>query len=143
MAKLYWEDITVGEEVTPFVRTTGLMEWNRFAAGNEEHFDYHMGDAAARRMGLPGVIGMGNIRFAYLHNMLERWVGEDGTIKMVGCSYRGLNVEHDTLTTWGKVTNKYVKDGEYLVDLEVGVRNQDGRETAPGRARVALPSRGS
>lgn len=141
MAKLYWEDVKEGEEINPFVKKTGLMEWNRFAAANEEHFEYHMDHVAGRAVGFPGAIGMGNIRFAYLHNLLEDWVGQEGDIKKVGCQYRGMNLEYDTLTCWGKVVNKYVEQGEHLVELDVGIRNQDGKETAPGKAVVALPSR--
>ena len=143
MAKLYWEDVKVGEELPTFSRTTGFMEWNRFAAANEEHVTFHMDHEAGRQAGLPGAIGMGNLRFVYLHNILYDWIGDDGVIKKVGCQYRGQNLEHDTLTCWGRVTNKEVKDGEHLVELEIGVKNQEGRETAPGRAVVALPTKGS
>ncbi len=142
MGQTYWENVAVGDSLEPFVRKTGLMEWNRFAAANEEHFEFHMDDKAAKAMGLPGVLSMGNFRFAYLHNLLEDFAGEEGDIKVVGCSYRGMNLEGDTLTAWGKVIGKEVVDGEHIVELEVGVKNQDGRETAPGHARVTLPARG-
>jgi hypothetical protein len=37
------------------------------------------------------------------------------------------------------VTNKYVKDGEHLVDCEIRVENQAGLVISPGSATVALP----
>lgn len=142
MAKIYYEDIQLGQEIPTFVRKTGLMEWNRYAAANEEHVQFHMDDKAGRAMGLPGAIGMGNLRFAYLHNMLREWIGEEGDIRKLGCQYRGQNLEGETLTAWGKVTNKTVKNGEHLVELDIGVKNQEGREGAPGHAVVSLPTRG-
>src|SRR5881296_2684336 len=117
--KLYWEDVNLDDDLPTFVRTTGLMEWNRFAAANEEHVTFHMDHVAGRQAGHPGAIGMGNLRFAYLHNMLLDWIGEEGTLKKVGCQYRGRNLEHDTLTCWGKVINKEVKDGEHLVEVNI------------------------
>lgn len=138
---VYWEDVQVGAEIPSFVRKTGFMEWNRFAAANEELVEYHMDHQIGTAKGWPGAIGMGNLRFAYLHNMLEDWVGEAGDIKELGCQYRGMNLEHDTVTCWGTVTGKSVENGEHQVALEVGVKNQKGEETAPGRAIIVLPSR--
>ena len=65
--------------VPPFVRTTGLANWNRFAAVNDEFIDIHMDDEAARAVGMPGVFGMGNLRVSYLHNLLAGWLGDAGS----------------------------------------------------------------
>jgi hypothetical protein len=117
------------------------MAWNRFAGANEEYFAYHMADGPARAMGGPSVFSMGNLRFAYLYNMLTNWLGQGGDIRNVSCQYRGLHVEEDTLTCKGKVIDRYEKDGEHLVELEVAIMNQRGENTAPGTAIVALPTR--
>ena len=61
--------------VPSFVRTTGLGSWNRYAAVNDEFIDIHMDRDAAKAAGLPDVIGMGNLRIAYLHNLLHDWLG--------------------------------------------------------------------
>ena len=138
---VYFEDVQLGQEIPPYVRKSGLMEWNRFAGANEEYFIYHMTDEAARGMGGPSVFSMGNLRFAYLYNMLIDWLGQEGDIRKVGCQYRGLHIQEDTLTCKGKVVAKYEKDGERLVELEIGIVNQRGENTAPGTAVVALPSK--
>ena len=45
------------------------------------------------------------------------------------------------LTIHATVTKKYEEDGEKLLDLEVGVKQDDGStETTPGTATVALPA---
>ena len=41
----------------------------------------------------------------------------------------------------GKVTGKYVVDGEHIVALEMWGENQRGEVTTPGNAEVVLPSR--
>ncbi|MCX6023918.1 MAG: hypothetical protein NTZ05_19750 [Chloroflexi bacterium] len=101
--QLHWEDVVEGQDIPSFSRTTGFMEGNRFAAANEEHVSFHMDHKAGEAMGAPGAFGMGNLRFAYLHNMLEDWIGADGAIKKVGVQYRDRNFEGETLTAWGKV----------------------------------------
>jgi acyl dehydratase len=141
-ADLYFEDVSEGQEVPPFQRTTDLMHWNRFAAVNDEFVYLHMDDEFARHRGEKGVLGMGHIRFSYLHNMLRAWTGDSGRIKRVACQYRGINYKGDTLTCRGRVTKKYRQDGQNLVDLDLRVENQNGEIISPGQATVALPSRG-
>lgn len=137
----FFEDVTEGQELPPFTRTTDLMTWNRFAAVNDEFVDFHMDDEAARKRGDKGVIGMGNLRFSYLHSMLRAWIGEAGNLRRLACQHRGINYKHDTLVSRGRVTAKRTVDGEYLVDLELWVENQDGEHLDTGAATIALPSR--
>ncbi len=126
--------ISVKTHVPPFVRSTGLQNWNRYAAVNDEFIDIHMDDESAKAVGMPGVFGMGNLRIAYLHNMLRDWIGESGDIGEFRCEFRGINLKGDILTGHGTVTN--VQDR--LVSLELGVTNQDGVETTPAFATVVL-----
>lgn len=137
----YWDDVSEGEELPSFVRTTDLMHWNRYAAVNDEFIPIHMDDAAGQAAGQPAAFGMGNLRFAYLHNLLRAWLGDDGDIRRVSVQYRGFNQKHDTLTCYGKVTRQYEDEGEPRIDLEVWVENQHGQVVTPGQATVALPRR--
>ncbi|HAL46457.1 MAG: hypothetical protein FI707_11355 [SAR202 cluster bacterium] len=140
---VYWEDIEVGAEITPWSRKTDFMNWNRYAAVNDEFVYIHMDDVAGRAaLNEAGAFGMGNLRFAYLHNMLRDWAGDEAQIRKVGCQYRSINQKDDVLTCTGVVTDKRVEDGEHLIDLKVDVVDQDGKSTAPGEATVALPTRG-
>ena len=124
-----------------FRRQTGYLEWGRFAGANEEYVAIHEDDEAGIKSGLPGGIGMGNLRFSYVQNMLSDWVGEAGWIKKVSLQYRGMNLKNDWVVCKGTVTGKYQQDGESLVELEVRAENGKGEVTAPGKAVVALPSR--
>ena len=138
---VYWDDVEEGQEIPPFVRQTDLMHWNRYAAVNDEFVYIHMDADYARSIGQPDVFGMGNLRLAYLHNMLRSWVGEAGDITRVGCQYRALNLRHDVLTARGLITRKYVEHDDHLVDLDIWVENQQGDNTCPGTATVHLPVR--
>jgi len=141
---VYWEDVEVGQDIPAWSRKTDLMNWNRYAAVNDEFVYIHMDDEAGRAaLNEPGAFGMGNLRFAYLHNMLRDWAGDEASVKKLGCQYRAINNKNDVLTCVGKITAKRVEGGEHMVDLEVNVVNQEGQATCPGEATVVLPSRGS
>jgi len=141
-ARLCFEDVSVGDELPAWSRETGLVNWNRFAAVNDEFYDVHMDDSAARAAENPqGAFGMGMMRFSYLHNLLRSWAGEDADIRELGCRYRAVNQKGDVLRVTGRVTGMRIEGDDHLVDIALDVINQDGESTTPGHAIVALASR--
>ena len=140
---LYWDDVQTGQEITPFERTTDLMNWNRWAATYDEFVPYHMDDEGAKGNGQPAVIGQGRIRVSYLHTLVRNWIGEEGAIVTLNAQLRGINFKNDVLTCTGRVTDKRVDDdGRHVLDLELMITNQNGEGVTPGTATVELPARG-
>ncbi len=135
------DTVTVGAELTPFVRTTGFHNWNRYAAVNDEFVPIHMDDDAGRAQGFPGAFGMGNLMWSYLHNLVRDWMGDDGRIVTMSCSFRSPNLRGMTVEARGTVTAVRDEDGERLVDLELSVVDHDNPDTVlvPATATVALP----
>ncbi|MDT7795202.1 MAG: hypothetical protein QOD59_4643 [Mycobacterium sp.] len=119
-----------------FSRITNLPHWNRYAAVNHEFIDVHMSVEAARAAGQPDIFGMGNLRVAYQHAALHRWIAGRGDIASFSCQFRALNFPGDELTVWGSVVDNVVRDGLSLSVLELGVRNQKDEETTPATAEV-------
>ncbi len=141
--KVYFEDVNVGDDIPSFTRQTDFMHWNRYAAVNDEFVYIHMDDEAGKSAANEqGAFGMGNLRYAYLLNMLREWAGDEAEIRELGVQFRAINQKNDVLTCVGSVTEKTVEDGQCLVRLDTNVINQDGVATCPGHAVVALPSRG-
>jgi acyl dehydratase len=139
---VYFEDVEVGAELPPWSRKTDFMNWNRYAAVNDEFVPFHMDDEAGRRAGnKEGAFGMGNLRYAYLVNALRDWIGDEAEIREIGCQYRAINQKDDVLTVTGKVEAKETVDGERRLRLSINVVNQQGEATCPGHAVVAVPGR--
>lgn len=139
---VYFEDINVGDEIPAWSRTTDFMNWNRYAAVNDEFVYIHMDDEVGRAaLNERGAFGMGNLRYTYLLNALRDWIGDEAEIREAAVQYRAINQKNDTLTVTGKVTDKKVEDGENRVYLETNVVNQLGEATCPGHAIVVLPSK--
>jgi acyl dehydratase len=131
-----YQEIRVGDEVPALERTTGFAHWNRYAAVNDEFIDVHMDREAAQAAGQPDVFGMGNLRIAYVHNALYRWLAGRGEIVEFSCQFRALNLEGDRLRTRAVVTAKEQREGAPAAALEVDVVNQRGESTMPGTAGV-------
>lgn len=131
-------NVEVGQELPPFVRETGFPVWNRFAAVNDEFVPIHMDDEAGRAAGMPGAFGMGNLQWAYLHNVVRDWLGDDGTILTMQCQFRAVNNKGQTVTARGKVAAVREEADGIHVDLDVWTEDQDGSQLAPGRCSVLL-----
>jgi acyl dehydratase len=132
--------VTVGTELPPLIRTTGFHNWNRFAAVNDEFVPIHMDDEAGRAQGFAGAFGMGNLMWSYLHNLLREWMGDDGRIVSMTCSFRSPNNRGMTVEARGTVTGVRDENGARLVDLELAVVDHDapGTVIVPATATVAL-----
>lgn len=139
---VYFEDVEVGQEIPSFQRQTDFMNWNRYAAVNDEFVFVHMDDEVGKSAGQGAAFGMGNLRWAYVMNALQEWVGDEAEIRELAMQFRAINHKHDVLTTRCVVTEKSTEAGEHLVTLQIDVINQEGAATAPGTAVVVLPSRG-
>jgi len=126
--------VKVGDELPTFTRETGFANWNRYAAVNDEFVPIHMDDAAGEAAGNGGAFGMGNLQWAYLHNMLRSWIGENGEILTIEVQFRSPNVKGQTVTAKGVVT---AVDGD-VISLDVWTEQQEGTKLAPGSAKVKM-----
>ena len=137
-----FEDVKVGDDMPGWSRTTDFMNWNRYAAVNDEFVYIHMDDEAGRKgLNEQGAFGMGNLRYAYIVNALQAWIGDEAQVREIGCQFRAINQKNDVLTVVGTVTAKEVSDGEHRIMLDIDVLNQKGEPTCPGHAVLSVPSR--
>ncbi|MEE8471976.1 MAG: MaoC family dehydratase N-terminal domain-containing protein [Dehalococcoidia bacterium] len=101
----------------------------------------HMEDSRAQEIGIPGAYDYGPQRISWLGHLVTNWMGDEGFLQRLYAELRLFNVIGDTTWCRGKVTRKYIQDGQALVDLEIRAENQRGEITAPGQATVRLPRR--
>jgi hypothetical protein len=154
MAKqLYWEDVDVDSEVTPLAKVATTQMLVRWAGASGDFVPLHYDDEFAKTSGQPRSFVHGALKRQWLVQLMTDWVGEEGKLRKFTCQYRmidfprrmkSLNEPQDGETWWckGKVTKKYVEDGEHYVDCDISVENGEGQVTTPGRATVILPSKG-
>jgi acyl dehydratase len=151
----FWEDVEVGEEITPPLEKglLTMMEIIRFGLyvspmprrieRKREWVEIGFSrEAMQKRAGLEDATDYGPQRVCWLGQFMTDWIGDDGTLKKLSCEVRHPSIMGDSNTVKGKVKNKRIENGEHLVDCEIWVENQAGLITAPGTATAALPSKG-
>lgn len=140
--QLYWEDMQEGAEVPPLKKNASTQQLVRWAGASGDFYQIHYDKDFALGNNLPGLIIHGALKSAWLGQLLGDWVGEEGSIKSFGCSYRGMDYPGDDVTCKGVITRKYTEGDEHLVATDIWLENSKGEKTTPGTAVVALPSRG-
>ena len=139
----YYEDIEVGEEIIPLVKQPTTRQLVVWAGASGDYNPIHYDKDHAQSRGLGGVIVHGQLVYSFLGQLMTDWAGEGGNLRRLNCSYRGMNFPGEEITCRGKVTRKYVENGEQLVECNVWAENAQGDKTVLGRGVVFLPSRGS
>lgn len=101
----------------------------------------HHRESTAKNVGVPGVYDYGPQRSSWMASLVTNWMGDAAFLKRVRTEMRRFNTMGDSTWCKGKVSEKYIKDGHALVDIEIWGENQRGDITTPGIATVALQSR--
>lgn len=141
MSQLFYEDVNEGMDIPSLVKHPTTRQLVKWAGASGDYYEIHYDKDFALNSGLPGIIVHGWLTISFVAQMITNWIGDEGTLKKIGCSYRGMHPVGEDLICKGKVTGKYVKDGESYVECEVWAENPRGEKTTPGNATVVLPLR--
>lgn len=139
--QLYYEDIAVGSEIPPLVKQPTTRQLVMWAGASGDYYEIHYDKDFAQSRGLPGVIVHGQLAGSFLGQLITDWIGGQGSLKKLTCNYRGMNFPGETLTCKGKVSKKYIEDGEHWVECNIWAENPEGEKTVLGMAIVTLPIR--
>ena len=140
--QLYYEDIVVGSEITPLVKHPTKRQLVMWAGVSGDYYEIHYDKDFAQSKGLPGVIVQGQLACSFLGQLMTDWIGEQGSLRKLTCSYKGMNFPGEPLVCKGKVSRKYVEDGEHYVACNIWAENVRGEKTISGMAIVIMPSKG-
>lgn len=143
-ARLDFEDVSVGQELARLrkgpLTTTHLMRWS--AAIENWHKIHYDAQYATEHDRLPGLLVNGTLKQQFLAQLLKDWAGREGWVWKLSFQFRAMNLVGETLHAWARVTALHRFEQFGIVDLDVGLVNDEGKESTPGTARVALPLRG-
>lgn len=139
----FFEDVPVGFELTRLPKgpltTVHLMRWS--AAMENWHRIHYDRAFAVEHDRLPDLLINGSFKQQFVMQLLKDWAGPAGWVWKVSFQFRAMNKVNEALEIWGCVKGKREVPGFGLVELEIGVLNEQRVESTPGTAMVALPFR--
>jgi acyl dehydratase len=140
-ARVYLDDVKVGDELPPLVKgPIQQIQLTRYAGASGDFNPIHQDDEFARAAGMGGVFAHGMLSMGFVAQVVTDWAGA-GAVRKLGVRFAGLVRLKDTVTCRGRVLGTSRQDGVGLVDLEVWAENQRGEKVVTGTATVALPAR--
>ena len=135
-----WESVQEGEELPELAmpitvtRCVYLASATRDFSPQHSNRDYAQQSSKTKDVFLNTPFNMGMVS-----RLMTDWGGPKSTVRRMKIAMRGNVCAGDDMTVAGRVTRKYVEDGEHRVDLEITISTQDGPMT-PCSATLALPS---
>ena len=140
--QVYYEDVVVDSELPPLSKRPTTRQLVMWAGASGDYFAIHYDKDFAQSKGLPGVIVHGQLVAGFLSQLITDWIGDHGSLKKLTCNYRGMNFPNENITCRGKVSKKYIENGEHNIECNIWAENTKGEKTVTGRAIVTLPTRG-
>jgi len=140
---LYFEDFAEGQEFSTVTKGPMMVGHQVRWAGACDNYDseFHHDEHVARAQGLPGIILSGPLMASYLLTEVAHWVGRNARLLRFADRNVGSTMPRDMAYLRGRVTKKYVQDGEGLLEIDCWIENQAGENTTPGRAVAAVRRR--
>ena len=137
--QIVWDQVSEGLEIGPVMRHPTSQQLVKYAGASGDYYQIHYDKDFAQGTGLEDIILHGALKNAFLGSLVTDWIGPHGSLRRLSCQYRGMDIPGRPITARGVVTSKYEEDGDYLVDCEIWLENEEGQRTTPGQATVSLP----
>ena len=140
-AKIYFEDVKVGDELPPLVKgPIQQIQLTRYAGASGDFNPIHQDDEFAKAAGMGGVFAHGMLSMGFVAQAVTDWAGA-GSVRKIGVRFAAIVRLKDMVTCRGRVIATSQKNGTNLVELEVWAENNRSEKVVTGKATVALPAR--
>jgi acyl dehydratase len=128
--------VKVGYEIPELVKHPTTRQLVQYAGAQGDFYEIHYDQEYARGVGLPGVILHGLLKAGFLGQLITDWLGEQGSLKSLEVSYRGIDQPGNPYRCRGRVARVEGRE----VELEVWGEDESGVRTTVGTATVEMES---
>ena len=140
-AKLYYEDVQVGDTIPELVKPAlSHIQLVRYAGASGDFNPLHTDPKFGEIVGTGGIIAHGMLIMGFVGQLLSDYVGPT-VLRKFGVRFRGMTRLDDMITCTGIITEKYEADGEGRIAGKVQAVDQNGDVKVSGAFVAALPRR--
>ena len=109
-----------------------------YCGASGDHNPIHVDTDFARSAGMPDVFAHGMLSAAWLGRLLTQWVPQSA-IRSLDIRFAAITQVGERITCTGRIAEKFEREGQRCVRLQVATANQDGTPKLTGEALVAWP----
>ncbi len=150
-AARFFENVSVGEELTPLHKEIDLPRMMAYGAATWDFIRVHYDADHARELGFPGPFVDGQMLGAFLAQQVQDWAGPGAFLRKLAFRNRVMAYPGDSLVCGGMVTSVHCESEDSLTDsgqgtgiaeCELWIENQRGERVVDrASAVVQLPLR--
>lgn len=136
--QLMFERVQVGDELPSFeTEPISRLALALYCGASGDHNPIHVDLDFAKAAGMPDVIAHGMLSMAWLAQVLTNWAPQTA-LRDYSVRFAAMTQVGERITCAGKVVEKFERNGEHCVRIEVHSRNAAGQIKLTGEAVVAL-----
>jgi acyl dehydratase len=140
-AKLYYEDVQVGDDIPKLVKSpVSHLQLVRYAGASGDFNPLHTDAKIGEAIGTGGIIAHGMLIMGFVGQMLSDYAGPTA-LRKYGVRFKGMTRIDDVITCTGTISEKYEVDGEARIAGKVQAVDQDGDVKVTGAFVAALARR--
>jgi acyl dehydratase len=140
-AKVYYEDVQVGDAVPKLVKPSLThIQLVRYAGASGDFNPLHTDPKFGEMVGTGGIISHGMLIMGFVGQMLSDYVGPMA-LRKFGVRFKGMTRLDDVITCTGTITEKYEVDGVGFIAGKAQAADQNGDVKVSGTFVAALPPR--
>ena len=143
-AKLFYEDVEVGEAIPKLVKSgVSHIQLVRYAGASGDFNPLHTDPKFGEMVGTGGIIAHGMLIMGFVGQMLSDYVGPLA-LRKFDVRFKGMTRLDDVITCTGHITEKHEVDdegGEGRIAGKVQAADQNGDVKVSGTFVAALPRR--
>jgi len=136
-----WEEVEVGQDIPTLVKSPTHIQMLMWGGAVDDYNPMHADNKVAERAGYKEPIVFGPLVFSFLVQMVTSWMGPDAWLKKIMVRHNAPAFAGDEIVCRGKITNKYVKDQEHCVELQIEADYPSTGRGTFGSAVVTLPTK--
>ena len=135
-----FEDIQIGDEVTPLVKEIGMARMMAYGAATWDFIRLHYDADYARELGFESPFVDGQMMGGFLTQHVQDWAGPGAFLRKLAFRNRVMAYPGDSLTCHGVVTDVASTEEGGMVECDLWMENQRGEKVVdPASALLRFP----
>ena len=135
-----FEDIQIGDEITPLVKEIGMARMMAYGAATWDFIRLHYDADYARDLGFEAPFVDGQMMGGFLTQHDQDWAGPGAFLRKLAFRNRVMAYPGDSLTCHGVVTDVSSTEEGGMVECDLWMENQRGEKVVdPASALLRFP----
>ena len=135
-----FEDIQIGDEITPLVKEIGMARMMAYGAATWDFIRLHYVADYARELGFEAPFVDGQMMGGFLTQHVQDWAGPGAFLRKLAFRNRVMAYPGDSLTCHGVVTDVSSTEEGGMVECDLWMENQRGEKVGdPASALLRFP----